>query len=146
VSKHKVLIYDTNKNQLDKANKFANSLIEKEITKGTLKNEEKQEVLSNLTFTDDLNSFEVCNFVVEAIPENFELKQKVFKSLDEITDKNIILATNTSSISITKLAASTSRPNKVIGMHFMNPVPVMKLVEVIKGLQTDEETFNITTK
>ncbi len=146
VANNKVLLYDTSKIQLDKANKFVNSLLEKEIAKGTLKLEEKDSIQKNFTFTDDLDTFKSTNFVVEAATEKFEVKQDIFKSLDQITNKNVILASNTSSISITKIASSVSRPNKVIGMHFMNPVPVMKLVEVIRGLQTDEETFSTTTK
>lgn len=118
--------------------------MDKEVTKGTLKSENID--IIKINYTNDLQSLKDCNFVVEAVTENLEIKQQLFKSLDIITDKNTILASNTSSISITKLAASTSRPNKVIGMHFMNPVPVMKLVEVIRGLQTDESTFNITTE
>jgi 3-hydroxybutyryl-CoA dehydrogenase len=140
------MLYDTNKTQLEKANKYVNSLLEKEISKGSLKSEEKAAIQQNFTFTDDLETFKATNFVVEAATEKIEIKQDIFRSLDQITNKNVILATNTSSISITKLAASVSRPHKVIGMHFMNPVPVMKLVEVIRGLQTDEDTFSITTR
>lgn len=145
MSKHKVFVYDSNKAQLEKCSKYAHSFIDKEITKGTLKKEEKEEIVSNFNFTNDINAFKDCQFVVEAIPENFELKSKLFKSLDQITHKDAILASNTSSISITKLAAVTSKPQKVIGMHFMNPVPVMKLVEVIRGLQTADETYQQTT-
>jgi 3-hydroxybutyryl-CoA dehydrogenase len=139
-------MYDTSKVQLDKAHKFINSLMDKEVLKGTLKNEEKETFNKNFSFTDDLNNFKNANFVVEAATEKFEVKSDIFKSLDQITEKNVILATNTSSISITKIAAAVSRPSKVIGMHFMNPVPVMKLVEVIRGLQTDEDTFKTTTE
>jgi 3-hydroxybutyryl-CoA dehydrogenase len=146
VSKHNVFIYDSNKGQLEKCSKYAHSIIDKEITKGTLKKAEKEEILSNFNFTDDFNVFKNCQFVIEAIPENFELKSKLFKSLDDITNRDVILASNTSSISITKLAAVTSKPHKVIGMHFMNPVPVMKLVEVIRGLQTTDDTFKQTTE
>ena len=120
--------------------------MDKEITKGTLKSEDKENITKNFSFTDDLNNFKETNFVVEAATEKFEVKQEIFKKIDQITNKDVILATNTSSISITKIASSISRPNKVIGMHFMNPVPVMKLVEVIRGLQTDEETFKTTTE
>ena len=82
-----------------------------------------------------------CDFVVEAATEKFEIKTEIFRDLDRVTRPEIILASNTSSISITKLAAQTKRPDKVIGMHFFNPVPVMKLVEVIRGLATSQETF-----
>jgi 3-hydroxybutyryl-CoA dehydrogenase len=138
------LIYDTNKEQLEKSNKFINSLLDKEVAKNTLKAEEKDSFSKNFRFSDKLEDFKDSNFIVEAATEKFEIKQEIFKSLDRITDRNVILATNTSSISITKIAACVTKPNKVIGMHFMNPVPVMKLVEVIKGLQTDEETFKTT--
>lgn len=111
-----------------------------------MKNEEKEGILKNFSFTDNLQNFKESNFVVEAATEKFEVKQEIFKSLDQITNKDVILSTNTSSISITKIASCVSRPNKVIGMHFMNPVPVMKLVEVIRGLQTDEDTFKTTTE
>ncbi len=131
---------------MERCSKYTYSLIDKEITKGTLKKEEKEETISNFEFTDDFNVFRNCQFIVEAVPENFELKSKLFKSLDEVTNREVILASNTSSISITKLAAVTSKPQKVIGMHFMNPVPVMKLVEVIRGLQTGEDTFKQTTE
>jgi len=141
-----VFIYDSNKSQLDKCSKYTNSLIDKEISKGLLKKEEKEEIINNFNYTDDFNTFKNCQFIVEAVPENFELKSKLFKSLDEITNKDVILASNTSSISITKLAAVTSKPQKIVGMHFMNPVPVMKLVEVIKGLQTSEDTFQTTSE
>jgi 3-hydroxybutyryl-CoA dehydrogenase len=146
VSNHKILIFDNNKVQLEKANKFINSLLDKELTKGILKNEDKDIILKNFKYTSELNDFRETNFVVEAATEKLEVKQELFRNLDNITNKDVILATNTSSISITKIAASTKRPNKVIGMHFMNPVPVMKLVEIIKGLQTDEETFKTTTE
>ena len=87
-----------------------------------------------------------ADFVVEAAVENFDVKSEIFKKLSAITNPDTILASNTSSISITKLGAVTNRPDKVIGMHFMNPVPVMKLIEVIKGLQTSQQTLDTVTK
>jgi 3-hydroxybutyryl-CoA dehydrogenase len=145
VAQHNVILYDTNSNQLAKSSKFMDNLLDKEIAKGTLNNDLKTNIKSNMKFTDNLQEFTNCSFIVEAATENFEVKEKIFKSLDEITGgKDVILATNTSSISITKIASKVSKPEKVIGMHFMNPVPVMKLVEVIRGLQTDDNTFNNT--
>jgi 3-hydroxybutyryl-CoA dehydrogenase len=145
VAQHNVILYDTNSNQLAKSSKFMDNLLDKEIAKGTLNNDLKTNIKSNMKFTDNLQEFTNCSFIVEAATENFEVKEKIFKSLDEITGgKDVILATNTSSISITKIASKVSKPEKVIGMHFMNPVPVMKLVEVIRGLQTDDNTFNTT--
>lgn len=139
-----VVVYDTNKNQLNKSSQFIDKLIEKEVAKKTLDNTQAVDVKKRFVFSDDINSLKETGFVIEAAIENFDVKAKIFENLDKITDKNTILATNTSSISITKLAGTISRPDKIIGMHFMNPVPVMKLVEVIKGLATSEQTLNTT--
>lgn len=111
------------------------------VEKGKMTADEKDAVLARIKGTDKLDDFKPADIVVEAATENVQLKLDLFKKLDEITREGVILASNTSSISITKIAAVTKRPDKVIGMHFMNPVPVMKLVEVIKGLLTSEETF-----
>jgi len=115
--------------------------LSRSVEKGKLSEEEKKTVLGRIKGTDKLDDFKQADIVVEAATENVQLKLDLFKKLDEITREGVILASNTSSISITKIAAVTKRPDKVIGMHFMNPVPVMKLVEVIKGLLTSEETF-----
>jgi 3-hydroxybutyryl-CoA dehydrogenase len=111
------------------------------VEKGKMTADEKAAILERIKGTDNLDDFKDVDFVVEAATENVQLKLDLFKRLDEITRKDVILSSNTSSISITKIAAVTKRPDKVIGMHFMNPVPVMKLVEVIRGLLTSEETF-----
>lgn len=111
------------------------------VEKGKMNADEKDAVLARIKGTDKLDDFKSADIVVEAATENVQLKLDLFKKLDEITKEGVILASNTSSISITKIAAVTKRPDKVIGMHFMNPVPVMKLVEVIRGLLTSEETF-----
>ncbi len=111
------------------------------VEKGKMTEDEKKTVLERIKGTDKLDDFKDADFIVEAATENVQLKLDLFKKLDEITRKDVILSTNTSSISITKIAAVTKRPDKVIGMHFMNPVPVMKLVEVIRGLLTSDETF-----
>lgn len=111
------------------------------IKKETLTEEGKAEILDRIKTTTDLNDLKDCFLVVEAATENFEIKKKLFQDLDSITNADCILSSNTSSISITKIAAATSRPDKVIGMHFMNPVPLMKLVEVIRGIATSDETF-----
>ncbi len=105
---------------------------------------EKARMAANLATTVELKALSACDFVVEAATEREELKLSIFRALDEIVPPGIILATNTSSISITKIASVTKRPDKVIGMHFMNPVPLMKLVEVIRGLQTSQETSDAT--
>lgn len=113
------------------------------IKKETLTEEGKSEILSKIKTTTDLKELKDCFLVVEAATENFDIKRTLFQELDTVTNSNCILASNTSSISITKIAAVTKRPDKVIGMHFMNPVPLMKLVEVIRGIATSDETYAI---
>jgi len=105
---------------------------------------DKDATLARITTTTDLKDMAKADFVVEAAVEREDLKFQIFRNLDEVCPENVILASNTSSIPIGSIAAQTSRPDKVIGMHFMNPVPMMKLVEVIKGIATSEETFNLT--
>lgn len=139
-----VIIYDSSKAQLQKSESFISKLIEKEIQKKSVTEEEKERILKRFTYSDNMKSLVESNFIIEAATENFEVKSKIFKQLDEISSKETILASNTSSISITKLASTVNRPDKIIGMHFMNPVPIMKLVEVIKGLPTSTDTFNTT--
>jgi len=97
--------------------------------------------MSRITTTTDLNSMKEADFIIEAVFEDFEVKKAVFKEIDDIVPENVIITSNTSSISITKLAAQTKRPDKFMGMHFMNPVPLMQLVELIKGMATSDETF-----
>ncbi len=118
--------------------------LERAVSKGKMSEDEKNAILGRIKGTTDMNDFKDADFVVEAATEREDLKLNIFKELDEITKEGVILASNTSSISITKIASATKRPEKVIGMHFMNPVPVMKLVEIIRGLATDDETFNTT--
>ncbi|MBI5419124.1 MAG: 3-hydroxybutyryl-CoA dehydrogenase [Deltaproteobacteria bacterium] len=105
---------------------------------------DKERMIGNLVTTANISDFASCDFAVEAATERQELKLALFRKLDEVVPAGRILATNTSSISITGIAAATGRPEKVIGMHFMNPVPLMKLIEVIRGLQTSQETFDAT--
>ncbi|MEZ5425690.1 MAG: 3-hydroxybutyryl-CoA dehydrogenase [Pyrinomonadaceae bacterium] len=111
------------------------------IKKEVISEEDKSQILSRIRATTDFNSLKDCDLVVEAATENFEIKRDIFSKLDNLTAPEAILATNTSSISITKIAAVTRRPDKVIGMHFFNPVPLMKLVEVIRGIATSDETY-----
>jgi 3-hydroxybutyryl-CoA dehydrogenase len=111
------------------------------VKKETLTAEQKGEVLKRIKTTTNLEDLKNCMIVVEAVTENFDVKKQIFQKLDEITAPEAILSSNTSSISITKIAAVTKRPDKVIGMHFMNPVPLMKLVEVIRGIATSDETY-----
>lgn len=111
------------------------------VKKETLTEEQKKEVLGHIKTTTSLDDLKDCALVVEAATENFEIKKQIFEKLDIITGPDAILSSNTSSISITKIAAATKRPEKVIGMHFFNPVPLMKLVEVIRGIATSDETY-----
>jgi 3-hydroxybutyryl-CoA dehydrogenase len=116
--------------------------LEREATKGKIAADDVDEALTRITGTLDREALDECDFIVEAATERFEIKTEIFRDLDRIARPQVILASNTSSISITKLAAQTRRPGRVIGMHFFNPVPVMKLVEVIRGLATAQETFD----
>ncbi len=111
------------------------------IKKETLTEEGKAEILGRIKTTTNLEDLKDCALIVEAATENFEIKKQIFQKLDEITSEETILSSNTSSISITKIAGVTKRPDKVIGMHFFNPVPLMKLVEVIRGIATSDETY-----
>ena len=139
----KVYLNDVNIDIVNSRIAFIEKLLAKNVTKGKMSEEEKASVLGNLIPSTDLKDAADCDLVVEAIVENLEIKSKVFKQLDEICKSSCILASNTSSLPITEIAAVTKRPEKVIGMHFMNPVPVMKLVEIIRGLATSDETYNI---
>ncbi|RLA83534.1 MAG: 3-hydroxybutyryl-CoA dehydrogenase [Deltaproteobacteria bacterium] len=120
--------------------------LSKGVEKGKVTPEEKEAALGRVKGTTVLEDLKDVDFVIEAVIEDLELKKKVFKEMDELTRSEVILATNTSSMSITEIAASTSRPDKVVGMHFFNPVPLMRLVEVIKGLETSDETVDVTWK
>jgi len=137
---NQVKLVDIKQESLDKAITTITKNLDRQIAKGTLTEAEKNTTLGNLTTsTDMLTAVADADLVVEAATENVELKLKIFTDLDKAAPANCILATNTSSISITKIAAATKRPSQVIGMHFMNPVPVMKLVEVIRGYSTSDE-------
>ncbi|RLD98988.1 MAG: 3-hydroxybutyryl-CoA dehydrogenase [Aquificota bacterium] len=113
------------------------------VKKEKLTPEGKEEILGRIQLTEKLDDLADVDFAIEAVTENVEIKEEVFKTLDSLCRPEVILASNTSSISITKIATFTNRPDKVIGMHFMNPVPVMKLIEVIEGLQTSRETLEL---
>lgn len=136
----KVNLVDINENALQKAITTITKNLDRQLQKGAITEEVKNTTLSNITTLTDLEKgAKGADLVVEAASENIEIKLKIFKQLDEICDSKTILASNTSSISITQIAAVTKRADKVIGMHFMNPVPVMKLVEVIRGYNTSNE-------
>ncbi|MDD9944068.1 MAG: 3-hydroxybutyryl-CoA dehydrogenase [Myxococcales bacterium] len=118
--------------------------LDRQVQKGRLDSSDAQAIAGRVRASGTLEALSGADYVVEAAPEAHELKRSVFVELDGITPAHAVLATNTSSISITALAAATKRPGKVIGMHFMNPVPAMKLVEIIRGLQTSDETYAVT--
>ena len=118
--------------------------LDRAVSKGKMSEQERNDILGRIKGSTDLGDFNNADFVVEAIIENFDLKKTVLQTLDKVMPSQSILASNTSSISITKLASCTSRPEKFIGMHFMNPVPVMKLVEIINGLATAPEVTELT--
>lgn len=139
-----VHMMDINQGALDKAMGTIGKNMDRQVAKGKLSEEDKVAALGRITtFTDMAEAVKTAGLVIEAATENVNLKLKIFEDLDKYSPANAILATNTSSISITKIAAKTSRPEKVIGMHFMNPVPVMKLVEIINGYATDKEVTTL---
>jgi 3-hydroxybutyryl-CoA dehydrogenase len=138
------LLYDVAAPQLDKALAAIGRNLLRQAEKGAIEASAVAAASARLRATSSLDDMAACDFVIEAVPEIEELKLELFRQLDRIVPPGVILASNTSSISITRLAAVTGRPDKVIGMHFMNPVPVMKLVEVIRALVTSEETFAVT--
>ncbi len=136
----KVTIVDISLAQLDRAVATITKNLERQLSKGTITEEEKKVTLANITIeTNMIEGVKAAQLIIEAATENVEMKLQIFDQLDSYAPKEAILATNTSSISVTKIAAATGRPGKVIGMHFMNPVPVMKLVEIINGYATKKE-------
>jgi 3-hydroxybutyryl-CoA dehydrogenase len=136
-----VALCDVEQRFLDRALETIGKNLDREVAKNKISAEDKASTLKRIEPVLERSKLAGCDLVVEAATEKFEIKAEIFRELDRICRPEIILASNTSSISITKLAALTKRPNKVIGMHFFNPVPVMKLVEVIRGLATSQETF-----
>ena len=138
---HKTYLNDVNLDIVNSRIAFIEKLLTKDVSKGRITEEQKAAALANLIPSADQHDAADCDLVVEAIVENMDIKAKVFKNLDEICKPSCILASNTSSLPITEIAAHTKRPEQVIGMHFMNPVPVMKLVEIIRGLATSDETY-----
>lgn len=139
-----VKLVDVSQNQLDKALETIKKNLDRQVAKNLLSEETKSKTLQNITLVTSVKEgVEKSDLVVEAATENLDLKLKIFKEMDQFTPANCILASNTSSISITKIASATRRPEKVIGMHFMNPVPVMKLVEIINGYATDKNVSKI---
>lgn len=138
---HKTYLNDVSMDIVKSRLAFIDKLLTKDVSKGKITAEQRATTLSNLIPSADQKDAADCDLVVEAIVENMDIKAKVFKNLDEICKPSCILASNTSSLPITEIAAHTKRPEQVIGMHFMNPVPVMKLVEIIRGIATSDETY-----
>lgn len=138
--KHDVVIRDIAPEALEKAHKKIEKGYNRNVEKGRMSEEDAKTAIARLKTTEDLNELKDCDIIVEAATENPKIKKGIFTELAELCDEKTILASNTSSLSITDIAAATNRPEKVIGMHFFNPVPVMKLVEVICGLNTSDET------
>ncbi|RKY86830.1 3-hydroxybutyryl-CoA dehydrogenase [candidate division KSB1 bacterium] len=136
-----VKLFDINEDILNKAIGTIEKNLSRQVKKEIIKEEDKKSALERIKTSIDIGESGDCFIAIEAVSEDFEIKTGIFKKLDEVCPKDAIIASNTSSISITKLASLTGRADKVIGMHFMNPVPVMKLVEIIKGLATSKETF-----
>ena len=137
----RVLLFDVEQRFLDRALEHIRTNLGREAAKGKLPQAEIDPALARIYATTDRAALAGAEFAVEAVPERFELKTEILRALDELLPVDAILATNTSSISITRLASLTERPTRVIGMHFFNPVPVMALVEVVRGLQTSDSTY-----
>ncbi|WP_285767953.1 3-hydroxybutyryl-CoA dehydrogenase [Peribacillus sp. SI8-4] len=143
---YEVFLHDLKAELVEKGLGTITKNLSRQVEKGKMKAEDKEAALSRLTPSTDLKNAAGVDLVIEAAVENMEIKTKIFAELDRIAPQHAILATNTSSLPITEIAASTKRPGNVIGMHFMNPVPVMKLVEVIRGLATADEVYQKVEK
>ncbi|HEY0375419.1 MAG TPA: 3-hydroxybutyryl-CoA dehydrogenase [Pyrinomonadaceae bacterium] len=139
----RVVLRDVTEEFLQRGMAAVDKSLQRDVDKGRLKEEEKRAIIGRVRTVTALEELGAADLVVEAVTEDVKVKTDVFRQLDEITRPAAILASNTSSISITKLGAATRRPEQVIGMHFMNPVPVMKLVEIIRGLATSDETYKV---
>src|SRR5579864_4769734 len=142
-SGYAVTLYDVEQRFLDRALEAIKKNLARETAKAKITAEQEAAALKNVTPVLDLARLAESDFIIEAATEKFEIKAEIFRELDRLARPEVILASNTSSISITKIGALTKRPGQVIGMHFFNPVPVMKLVEVIRGLATSQTTYNV---
>ena len=139
---YEVIVRDIKDEFVERGISVINKGLSKQVAKGKMTEEVKEEILARISGTTDMNLAADCDLVVEAAIENMKIKKEIFAELDKICKPETILASNTSSLSITEVASATSRPEKVIGMHFFNPAPVMKLVEIIRGMATSQETFD----
>ena len=141
---YRVVLLDVQREALDRGLATISKNLDREVAKNKLSASEKSEAISRITLTTDVGRLAESDFIIEAVVEDFAAKTEIFQSLDRTARPSVIMASNTSSISITKMASKTLRPDKIIGMHFMNPVPVMNLVEIVRGLSTSEETCQTT--
>jgi 3-hydroxybutyryl-CoA dehydrogenase len=140
---YEVILRDVKDEFLQRGMEAVDKSLKRDVDKERLKEEEKRAIMNRIRTATEMSALGEAELIVEAVTEDVNIKRDVFRQLDELTRPEAILASNTSSISITKLGAATNRPGKVIGMHFMNPVPVMKLVEIIRGIATSDETYDI---
>jgi len=143
---YRVLLYDVQEDVLNRGLATISKNLDREVAKNKLSNSEKSECISRIKPTTDIGSLAQSDFVIEAVVEDFGVKTKLLQLLDSAVRPTVILASNTSSISITRMASKTHRPDRMIGMHFMNPVPVMNLVEIVRGLSTSDETARTTSQ
>ena len=143
-SGYEVILAEMQQAPLDRGMQTINKNLEREVSKNKLTAEQREAALKRISPVLDRRELAKCDFIVEAAFEKYEIKQQLFRELDQLCRPDVILSSNTSSISITKIAGNTGRPDKVIGMHFFNPVPMMKLVEVIRGIATSGETYATT--
>ena len=141
-----VILVDVSEDLLENALAAIKKNMDRQVKKGSLDEAARDSALDRIQVATDLSATSAAEVVVEAVPENQEVKERIFHTLDEVTSAGVILASNTSSVSITALAAQTGRPERVIGMHFMNPVPVMQLIEIVRGLATSDETVERITQ
>jgi len=141
-----VILRDIKEEYVERGMKNIDRFLSKSVEKGKIEAAQKDTILGRIKGTTEMADLKDVDFVIEAVIENLDLKKSVFKELDELCAPHVILASNTSSMSLTEIAAATHRPEKVCGMHFFNPVPIMKLVEIIRGYSTNDETIDITTE
>jgi 3-hydroxybutyryl-CoA dehydrogenase len=139
-----VVMRDINEEAIGKGKTRIENDLDRRVQKGKISSEDRDAILKRLCTTMQIEDLKDCDFIIEAAIESIPLKGEIFKALDRIVRKEVILASNTSSISITRIASSTRRPDRVIGMHFFNPAPVMKLIEIVRGLATSDDTFQRT--
>lgn len=140
-AEHDVINVDLSEKAIEKAKGTLKKLFEAKVAKGKISLEQMNEVLSRIEYSSKFEDVKGCEIIIEAVPENIQIKKDVFSKLDQVADENTILISNTSGLSISEIAASTNRPNKVMGVHFFYPAPVMKLVELIRGIATDNNTY-----